>query len=318
MTHRPFLIHGDEIEPGSRGQVRIPVARLPTGEWTYLQVHVLHGTEPGPCLWLSGAIHGDEVDGVEIIRQILDKISPEDLAGTVLAVPVVNVFGFGTENRYLPDRRDLNRSFPGGSRGSMASRLARLFMEEVVKRCGYGLDFHCGSHGRENHPHLRGDLADEETRRIAMAFGAPILIAGAGPDGSLRRAAVKAGARVLVFEGGEVNRLTPSAIEAGVRGTLRVMGALGMKEPPHPDVPGDPISREAKKTGWVRAGRSGIFRGWVELGEEVKGGQVLGVVSDTLGQKARKVEARFPGMVIGRRINPLVHQGEALVHIAEV
>jgi len=314
----PFLIHEEEVSPGGRGQVQIPVARLPTGEWTYLQVHVLHGARPGPCLWLSGAIHGDEVDGVEIIRQVLDKVRPEDLAGTLLAVPVVNVFGFGAENRYLPDRRDLNRSFPGGSRGSMASRLARLFMEEVVKRCDYGLDFHCGSHGRDNHPHLRGNLADEETRRVAQAFGAPVLIGSAGPDGSLRRAAVKAGARVLVFEGGEVNRFTPSAIRAGVEGSLRVMRSLDMIEA-RDDADPEPLSSiEVKKTGWVRAGRSGIFRGRVELGEKVKKGQTLGVISDTLGQQPRKVSARFPGIVIGRRINPLVHQGEALVHIGEV
>lgn len=324
----PFLIQDQEIPPGGREHVQIPVARLPTGEWTYLQVHVLHGTQPGPCLWLSGAIHGDEVDGVEIIRRVLDEISPRTLTGTVLAVPVVNVFGFGAESRYLPDRRDLNRSFPGASRGSMASRLAKLFMEEVVARCGYGIDFHCGSHGRDNYPHLRGNLVDEETRRIAHAFGAPVLIGGDGPDGSLRRAAVKAGARVLVFEGGEANRFTPSAIRAGVQGSLRVMAALGMVESRESETPKDNAgkehtggrapSREAKKTGWVRAGRSGVFRGRVALGEEVRKGQTLGVISDTLGQAPRRVVARFPGIVIGRRINPLVHQGEALVHIAEV
>lgn len=218
-TPVPFPIQDTEVPPGGRKYLKIPVARLPTGEWTHLQVYILHGARPGPCLWLSGAIHGDEVDGVEIIRQVMDEISPEKLSGTVLAVPVVNVFGFGAEDRYLPDRRDLNRSFPGGARGSMASRLARLFMDEVVDRCGYGIDFHCGSHGRDNHPQVRGNLADEETRRIAQAFGAPILIGGAGPDGSLRRAAVKAGARVLVYEGGEAHRFTPSAIRAEDRST---------------------------------------------------------------------------------------------------
>ena len=312
----PFHIHDKAVPPGKRSRVRIPVARLTTGEWAHLQVEIVHGSRPGPCLWLSGAIHGDELDGLEIIRRTLDALDAGELSGTVLGVPVVNVFGLGSENRYLPDRRDLNRSFPGGTRGSMASRLAKLFMDEVVARSQYGLDFHCGSDGRDNHPHLRGHLKDEETKRMAQAFGAPVCIDGSGPDGSLRRAAVKAGARVLVFEGGEALRFTPSAIEAGVSGSLRVLEALGMIE--DAGVEEAPPTVEAKKTRWVRATRSGIFRGKVTLGDEVRKGQKVGVIADLLGQDGKAVVSRSNGIVIGRRINPLVHQGEAVVHIAEV
>lgn len=310
----PLILHDREIEPGTREGVRIPVARLTTGDWAHLSIEALHGARPGPCLWLSGAIHGDELDGLEIIRRVLDDLSPEELEGTVLAIPVVNVFGLGSDNRYLPDRRDLNRSFPGGARGSMASRLAKLFMDEIVARSRYGIDFHCGSHGRDNLPHVRGDLEDEETRRLAMAFGAPATIHGQGPDGSLRRAAVKAGARVLVFEGGEAHRFTPASVEAGARGTLRVLAALGMiQDPGHPP----PDTAEVRKTHWARANRSGIFRGRIALGQEVRKGELLGVISDTLGQDPKRVISRWNGIVIGRRIHPLVHQGEAVAHIAE-
>lgn len=291
------------------------MARLTTGEWTHLHVEVIHGSNPGPCLWLSGAIHGDELDGLEIIRQVLEKVLPKQLSGTVMAVPVVNIFGFASENRYLPDRRDLNRSFPGGARGSMASRLAKLFMTEVVAHCQYGIDFHCGSNGRDNLPQVRGDLEDEETRRLALAFGAPVSIGSAGPEGSLRRAAVKAGARVIVYEGGEAHRFTPSAIQAGVMGTLRVMEALGMTKEGVGERPAQ--SAVAKTTRWVRAGRSGVFRLLVSLGEEVKKGQTLGIIADTMGLEPKRVLAGADGFVIGRRINPLVHLGEAVVHIAE-
>jgi len=313
---QPFRVHEVTVQPGTRDRIDIPVARLTTGEWTHLQVEVMHGTGPGPCLWLSGAIHGDELDGVEIIRQVLDRVAPGEISGTLMAVPVVNVFGFASENRYLPDRRDLNRSFPGGARGSMASRLAKLFMAEVVSRCGYGIDFHCGSNGRDNYPHVRGDMEDEDTRRMALAFGAPVCIHGRGPEGSLRRASVKAGARVIVYEGGEAQRFTPAAIEAGVEGTLRVMGALGLMEASGDGERAEP-SIEARKTRWVRAGRSGICRLRVALGEKVRKGQKLGVISDTMGQESKNVLASVGGIVIGRRINPLVHLGEAVVHIAE-
>lgn len=312
----PFILRGVAVPPGDQERVDIPVARLTTGEWTHLQVEVVHGAKAGPCLWLSGAVHGDELDGIEIIRQVLERLNPRKLRGTVLAVPVVNVFGFASENRYLPDRRDLNRSFPGGARGSMASRLAKLFMTEVVARCQYGLDFHCGSNGRDNHPQVRGDLQDEDTRQMALAFGAPICIHGQGPEGSLRRASVKAGARVIVYEGGEAQRFTPSAIEAGVEGSLRVMEALGMIQGAAEERAAPPL--EVKKTRWTRAARSGICRLWVALGEEVEKGQSLGIISDTMGQESKEVLAGVDGVVIGRRINPLVHLGEALIHIAEI
>ncbi|MDH5758432.1 MAG: succinylglutamate desuccinylase/aspartoacylase family protein [Gemmatimonadota bacterium] len=291
------------------------MARRTTGEWAFLPVEVVHGSREGPAVWLSGAIHGDELDGVEIIRQVLGRLRAPSMAGTVLAVPVVNVFGFSNENRYLPDRRDLNRSFPGGARGSMASRLAHLFMKEVVSLCDVGLDFHCGSDGRENHPQVRCNLDDPETREYARAFAAPITIHNRPPDGSLRKAALKEGARVLVYEAGEVGRFTPSAIETGVAGTLRLLRSLGMVGG---DAVDEPSTLEVRETYWIRANRSGVFRVSVALGEHVEKGQHLGSIADTLGDEGRPVRARTAGMVIGRRVNPLVYQGEAVVHVASL
>lgn len=304
------------MEAGTRKRVDVPVARLTTGEWLHLPVQVVHGGRDGPTVWLSGAVHGDELDGVEIIRQVLGRLRVPSLAGTVLAVPIVNVFGFLAENRYLPDRRDLNRSFPGAARGSMASRLAHLVMTEVVGRCGYGIDFHCGSDGRDNLPQVRGNLEDGETRELARVFGAPVAIHGRPPDGSLRKEAVKAGARALLYEGGEAGRFTRSAIDTGTEGTLRVLRHLDMLGG-EVEAPSDP-SPEAWKTHWVRAGRSGICRLDIELGEAVAKGQRLGFIADALGDEGRTVKARAAGVVIGRRVNPRVYQGEAVVHLAEV
>lgn len=316
-AHGDFQIGSRTVAPGERARVEIAVARLATGTWLHLPVEVVHGTRPGPALWLSAAVHGDELDGVEIIRRVLESLKAETLSGTVVAAPVVNVFGFVAEDRYLPDRRDLNRSFPGSERGSMASRLANLFMKEVVGRCEYGIDFHCGSDDRDNLPQVRGDLDDQETRRLALAFGAPVTIHGKPPEGSLRKAGVTVGARVLLYEGGEARRFTPEAIEIGCRGVRRVLAALDMTgDESQTDTTA--VTVESRKTHWVRAGRSGICRLDIELGQRVEKGDFLGTIADALGAEGHAVRARKGGLVIGRRINPLIHQGEAVAHMAEV
>ena len=308
-----FEIGGHEIAPGKRMRLYLDVARLPTGDWLSLPIVVLNGKKPGPTVWLDAAIHGDELNGIEIIHQLLDVLDARRLTGRVLAVPIVNVFGFVQQHRYLPDRRDLNRSFPGTARGSLAPRLAHLFLTEIVDRCEYGIDFHTGSLHRTNMPQVRAELNDPETRRVAEAFGAPILYRAGKIRGSLRAAAVKRGKHILVYEAGEPMRFERNAIEVGVRGALRVLGVLGMWEAPDEDVePGF----EPSRTSWVRAGRSGIFHIHVGLGDEVEKGTLLGVISDVASRKRMNVRARFDGMVIGLTHNPLVYQGDALVHLA--
>ncbi len=304
-----------EIPPGVRVDTEIPVARLPTGTWLSLPVAVLNGVRPGPRVWIDAAIHGDEVNGLEIIRQVLPKIDPARLGGALFAVPMVNVFGFIHQIRYLPDRRDLNRCFPGSPRGSLAARLAHLFMREIVARCEYGIDLHTGSLHRTNLPQVRADLTDPETRRMAVAFGAPLVYGAKGIRGSLRNAARRRGVHVLVYEGGEPLRFDEETIAVGVRGILRMLAALGMWDGPLAELP-EPV--EAVEARWLRASRSGIFHLEASLGERVKRNRIVGRISESLSSRERPVKASFDGVIIGFTNNPLVYRGDALVHLARI
>ncbi|HEX9713143.1 MAG TPA: succinylglutamate desuccinylase/aspartoacylase family protein [Actinomycetota bacterium] len=309
-------LSGNEIQPGRKRMLEIPFARLPTGTRMSLPVTVVNGYGDGPQIWLSSTVHGDELNGIEIIRRVMRAIDPRTLAGSVIAIPILNVFGFISESRYLPDRRDLNRAFPGSPRGSLAARLAHFFMEEIAGKCGYGIDFHTGSDDRTNLPQIRTDLTDPETRRCAEAFAAPILIHSRVRDGSMREAATARGVHVLLFEGGEALRFDDDSIAVGVAGTLRVMAALGMREPDPGDEPSAAL--ESESTVWVRARRSGIVRLNVHLGERVRARQALGVIADAFGEDEVVVRAPVTGVVIGMTRNPLASQGEGLVHVAQV
>ena len=310
---RPLAIAGTSVAPGERGEIEIHVEQLATGPWISIPTVVLNGRRPGPAVCVSAAIHGDEVNGVEAIRRLLVELRPEEMAGTLIAVPVVNELGFMAGDRHLPDGRDLNRSFPGSPRGSLAGRLAHLFMEEIVSRCSYGIDLHCGSGRRSNLPQIRADLEDERTRAAASAFGAPATIHARTRDGSLREAATQGGMAMLLFEGGESNRFDPYAIDAAHDGVLRVLAALGLID----GAPGSSVpSFESAETRWVRAARGGMLRLEVELGDRVERRQVLGGFSDIYGRRNLAVRAPFAGMVIGLTRSPLINQGDALVHVA--
>ncbi|NBD15153.1 MAG: deacylase [Cyanobacteria bacterium] len=306
-------IVGETITPGKRCELEIPVARLITHTLLSLPVTILHGVEPGPCLWLSAAIHGDEVNGVEIIRQVLEQVNPQTLRGTLIAVPIVNVFGFLEQSRYLPDRRDLNRCFPGSPEGSLASRLAHLFMREIVSRCTHGIDLHTASDHRTNFPQIRANLKDPETYRCAKAFGAPVMIHATTRDGSLRQAAAKKGIPILLYEGGEALRFDPEAIRVGTNGILGVMNILGMTQ-------FSPVTAftavEIEKTKWVRASRGGILRLQVRLGESVLKKQILATIANPFGKQGVKVRSPVAGLVIGQTQNPLVNQGDGIIHLA--
>ncbi len=312
----PFVFGGRQLRAGDREQFELPVARLPTGSMLALPVTVLHGAEPGPTVWLDAAIHGDELNGLEIIRRVLLRLDPARLRGTLLAVPIVNVFGFIHQTRYLPDRRDLNRSFPGSAKGSLASRLAHLFLQEVVRRCDYGLDFHTGSLHRTNLPQIRADLSDPEVRRLAEAFAAPLRYRAPTIRGSLRAEAGKLGVRLLLFEGGEPLRFNRRTIRSGVRGTLRVLSALDMWPEPPPPPEGEKL--EVGKTSWLRAGRSGVFYLEVGLGEHVAKRQAVGTVADPITGTERRILAPWAGVVIGHTNNPLVYRGDAVVHLGRI
>lgn len=307
-------VAGTDVVPGERRRIEIPVARLPTQGNQRLPVEVVNGATAGPRLWLSAAIHGDELNGLEIIHRVLRRLDPATLAGCLLAVPIVNVFGFIHQDRYLPDRRDLNRSFPGSARGSLASRLAHLFMTEIVARSTHGVDLHTGSLHRTNLPQVRGDLDDEPTRRCALAFGAPIVIHGEAPEGSLRKAVARRGIPIIVYEAGEPQRFDAEAIDMGVAGVLRLMAALGMRDGTGDEPPGQML--EARKRTWVRARRSGILRLEAELGDRVTTRQQLGTIEEVLGGDSVPIRSAHAGLVIGHTANPLVYQGDAVLHVA--
>ncbi len=317
MKQTGLQIGNVTVSPGQHQQIDLPVARLPTQTMLSLPITVMNGTQSGPSLWLSAAIHGDEINGVDIIRQVLAQVNPETLQGRLLAVPIVNVFGFIEQSRYLPDRRDLNRSFPGSARGSLAGRLAHLFMKEVVSHCTHGIDLHTASNHRTNWPQIRANLEDPETYRCAKAFNAPLMLQANTRDGSLRHAAAQQGISVLLYEAGEALRFEPHAIQVGVTGILQVMTRLGMlPEQPNPVIPKPDQSLELKESRWVRASRSGILHKHVELGQHVTKKQYIGFISDTLGQTSIKVYAPYAGVVIGYTQNPLVNQGDGIFHIA--
>lgn len=307
-------IAGVKIEPGKRQRLEIPVAHLPTQTPISLPVIAIVGKYAGPKLWLSAAIHGDEINGVEIIRQVLEQIKPKKLRGTIIAVPIVNVFGFIEQSRYLPDRRDLNRSFPGSPHGSLASRLAHLFMSEIVSRCTHGIDLHTAAVPRINLPQIRANLQDEETYRFAKAFGAPLVVHATTRDGSLRQAAKQQGIPILLYEAGEALRFDAQAIQIGVEGILRVMDYLQMYSLPYPI--NEVTSVEVLQTKWVRASRSGIFHLSVKLGETVEKKQLLGFITDAFGETSIKVRALEKGTIVGHIQNPLVNQGDGIVHLA--
>lgn len=306
-------VAGRTFPRGSKQRFDLELARLPTGTAESMPVAVIAGRRPGPRVWLSGAIHGDEVNGVEIVRRLVAMLDPRTMAGTVIATPIVNVFGFINESRYLPDGRDLNRSFPGSRRGSLAARLAAIYMRNIVDGSDVGLDFHTAAGHRANHPQVRADLEDDETHRLAIAFGAPFAIHAKVRDGSIRQAASERGCRVILYEAGQVQRFQEEAIRPGVAGTLRVLEALGMGswdvDPPAPTV-------ETHRTRWVRASRSGIAALHVELGQHVSKGDRIGTIGEALETRARAVRAHESGYVIAKNLDPLASAGDALVHIA--
>ena len=316
MSDNTIEIAKETIAPGQLRRFELPVSRLATQTLVSLPVAVVNGIESGPVLWLSAAIHGDELNGVEIIAQILGKIDPKKLRGTIIAVSIVNVFGFIEQSRYLPDRRDLNRSFPGSENGSLASRLANLFVREIVDRSTHGIDLHTAAVHRINLPQIRANLEDQTTYQCAKAFGAPLMMHSNTRDGSLRQAATKRGIPVLLYEAGEALRFDPLAIKNGVSGILGVMNYLEMYQSESAPIVGE--SLESKNSKWVRASCGGMFHLEVNLGNKVTRRQELGYITNAFGERRVPVRASVNGIVISHIQNPLVNQGDAIVHIAVV
>ncbi|MEA3639568.1 MAG: succinylglutamate desuccinylase/aspartoacylase family protein [Lamprobacter sp.] len=309
-------IGGQLVRAGERARVDLPLPILFTQNPVVLPVHVLHGRRPGPRLFVTAAVHGDEINGIAIIRRLLTSTALRSLRGTLLAVPVVNVYGFVRHSRYLPDRRDLNRSFPGSESGSLAGRLAATLMNEIVIDSDLGIDLHTGAAHRENLPQIRAQVDEIGVSDLARAFGAPVILDADLRDGSLRAAAAALDVPVLLYEAGEALRFDELSIRAGVRGVLGVMRELGMirDSARRPGSAHPPMI--ARSSIWARAHTSGMLRFARPLGAWVEKGEQLATVADPFGNGEEPVTAPAAGIVIGRMNLPLITEGEALFHIA--
>ncbi len=312
-----FTIGTARIAPGSRRTVGLPVSVLSDHTPVTLSAHVVHGTREGPTIFVSGGVHGDEVIGVEIIRRVLKSPALAALRGTLIAVPIVNAFGFISHSRYLPDRRDLNRVFPGSATGPLAARLAHLFMTEVVLRSDLGIDLHSAAVHRINYPQVRIAPDNPRTEEMAEVFGAPIIMRSPLREGSLRQAAREAGRDVLLFEAGEGLRFDELSVRAGVAGILRVMRHMKM-------IPARGVAAARAKpqvcpsSKWLRAPMGGLLRIYKADGVPVREGDLLATVSDPFGEEERDVIAPFDGLIVGRAVMPVVNEGDAVFHLGRV
>jgi uncharacterized protein len=307
-------IGGAAVPAGARSDLLLAVSESYIGDRTSIPVTVVNGERPGPVLFVTAAVHGDELNGIGIVRELLGLLEPGVIAGTLVCVPVVNVYGMMSHSRYLPDRRDLNRFFPGSPTGSTASRIAHTLMTEVIVQADAGIDLHTATNHRMNVPQVRIGADDDEAYRLAQAFGAPVLIHGNRREGSLRDAAGAIGVPVLTYEGGEAMRFEDDVIAVGTAGVQRVMAALGMLEgaPPQPGKP-DVESDEAH---WVRAERGGILDLHVSPGDRVAVDQSLWTLTGPFGRERSHKTSPYAGTVIGMTTSPLVNPGDAVVHIA--
>lgn len=317
QKNTPITLGGITVQPGERKTIDLVVGKLYTHSELTMPVQILCGRQAGPVMFVSAAIHGDELNGVEIIRRLLKVKSLNRLKGTLIAVPIVNLHGFIHHSRYLPDRRDLNRCFPGSEQGSLAARMAHLFLKEVVAQSTHGIDLHTGAINRTNLPQIRAVLDDEETLNLAQAFGAPLILNSELRPGSLRASAVKKNIPLLLYEAGEALRFDEVSIRAGVRGIINVMRELGMIAKSRKSTSAQtPVV--ARASFWVRAPHSGIFRSLVSDGKRVIANQTLmGIISDPFGESEIELYAPNNGIVIGQMRMPLVNEGEALYHIAK-
>ncbi|MDE0046205.1 MAG: succinylglutamate desuccinylase/aspartoacylase family protein [bacterium] len=311
----PFEIAGRRVRRGERLQFELPMAQLFTQTPLDMAVEVIHGRWQGPVLLVCAGIHGDELNGIEVIRRLRLLTALDRLRGTLVLVPVVNLFGFLNQSRYLPDRRDLNRGFPGMKRGSIAARMANLFFGQVVSRCTHVIDLHTAAVNRDNLPQVRAALDQPGVEEMARGFAIPVIVNSGLIAHSLRAEAGKIGIPIITYEAGEALRLDEKCIVAGVRGVVNVMRTLGML-PARRSRATRAEPYVANATSWFRAPADGLFRPLVKLGAQVKEGDALGVVSAPFSSEDTVLAAPFESIVICANRLPLVNEGDALFHLA--
>lgn len=313
LTIAPFEFEDTTIKPGKRAVVELEIARLPSGTVIHMPVHIFHGREEGPVILLSGGLHGDEINGIETVRRIIaSKMLNKLKRGTVIALPIINVYGFINFSRDVPDGKDVNRSFPGSADGSLASLVAFTITQKILPHIDFGIDFHTGGASRTNYPQIRFDKQDEKAKDLAMLFKAPFTLYSGIIANSLRAAATELGKPIIVYEGGEALRFSEFAIEEAIRGTKRVLFHYDMiKSSPKP-------RRQTlfRQSSWVRADVSGLFSFRKQSGQRVKQGEVIAKINSPHNDYSVKITCPFDGYIIGHNNFPLVHKGDAIFHIA--
>ena len=306
------MIAGQEIQPGEFKEININIARLPSHTQIDTPIYVSRARDEGPVLGLIAGMHGDEINGMEIVRRILDRGLYQVKRGTVVCMPVINVYGFLNYSRDVPDGKDVNRSFPGTKTGSLASRVAYVLRTDVIPYIDYGIDFHTGGAMRSNYPQVRAVLREPKNGELAKAFCAPFTIDAPFRPNSLRKEAARMGKNVIVFEGGESLRFDRQAIEEGVAGTLRLMKHLGMID--HAPDPKEE-NRIIWTTSWVRAKHAGLFQPTIQSGDLVRKGDWVGTITDPFGEFKEQVKAHESAYVIGVNNGPVINAGDALLHL---
>lgn len=306
---------GQPIEPGTSHDLKLKIGESYSGMTVKIPLHIRRAIKPGPTVFITAALHGDEINGTGAVRELLQADDIELTRGAVLLVPVLNLLAFDRHSRYLPDRRDLNRSFPGTASGSLAGRMANTIFNDLVMRCDYGIDLHTASVRRTNYPNVRCDMTNPKVRRIAEAFGSEIIVNNKGPQGALRREACDAGCPTIILEGGEVWKVEPGIVESATRGVRNVLRELDMIDG---DIESPDYQVVVEQTKWIRADRGGFLQFHVKPGQVVAKGQELATNNTLLGRERAVLESPFDAVVVGMTTLPAVSPGEPVCHLGKL
>lgn len=317
IKHKKLVILGQEILPGKGAQLNLDVAKLHTSTPILVPVIVERAKEDGPCVLLMAGLHGDEINGVEVIRRVLRKGFNKPQIGTIICLPVFNIFGFLNVKRELPDGRDLNRSFPGSESGSLAAQFAFHFMKEITPHVDYIIDFHTGSAQRNNFAQIRCAFKDKESLELAKIFNPPLILNSGYISKTIRESISKKGKKMLLFEGGKTNSIEENIVEEGLNGVKRILQHLGMRTFKI-DISKDRTPIYLTDSKWMRAPISGMFQAQVKNGSPVEKGTIIGIVTDPYGKIERKIKASMDGYIICLNEAPIVYKGDAIFHIGKV
>lgn len=306
---------GEEIPPGTSRDVKLAVSESYSSLTVKIPIHIRRAKEDGPVVFVTAALHGDEINGTGAVRQLIQDESFRLLRGSVILVPVLNLPAFDRHSRYLPDRRDLNRSFPGSKTGSLAGRMARTIFDEIVSRCDYGIDLHTASVRRTNYPNVRGNLSNPEVLRLAEAFGCDVILDGEGPKGAFRREACAAGCPTIIMEGGEVWKVEPGIVQTADRGIRNVLRELEMLDG---DIERPEYQVIVQTSRWVRAEKGGFLQFHIKPGDIIEKDQPIATNTTLLGRERSSLYAPFDAVVIGMTTLPATSPGEPVCNLGKL